>query len=149
MNGGASAGVQVVIDASVAVKWFLPGSENEPDVDRAMVLLEGLRDGEVRAVQPPHWLAEVSAVIARLRPSLAQQAVELLVALELPIEEGLDSYRCAIRIATDLEHHLFDTLYHAIAVEREIVLISADDHYCRKAKRLGGLQELRDWQPPA
>lgn len=143
-----TAGLEVVIDASVAVKWLLPDPKTEADLDRALALLEQVREGKVRPIQPPHWLAEVSAVIARSKPEIAREAVELLVALELPVEESLSVYRRAAVLAVDLDHHLFDTLYHAVALERGISLVSADLRYLRKAEALGGTTELSSWRPP-
>jgi hypothetical protein len=52
--------------------------------------------------QPPHWLAEVAAVIARLRPEIADQAIDLLDALELAVEADAQIYKRASRIATQL-----------------------------------------------
>lgn len=136
------------MDASVAVKWILPDPESEPDSDRALQLLAGIQRGKVHPVQPPHWVAEVGAVITRLRPTIAREAVDLLLALELPVEDALETYRRAVRMAAELQHHLFDTLYHAVALERDAVLISADAHYTRKAGRFGHLVALGAWRGP-
>lgn len=53
---------------------------------------------------------------------------------------------CTSRIAHDLDHHLFDTLYHAIAFEYEYTLVTADDHYFRKSQHLGRIVRLSTWQ---
>jgi hypothetical protein len=43
-------------------------------------------------------------------------------------------------------HHLFDTLYHAVALEHEdALLVTADDRYYRKAEHYGTIAVLRDW----
>lgn len=137
--------MRLVIDASVVTKWFLPDAEKEPHVDQALALLEDVRTGRVSPLQPPHWLAEVSAVITRLRPGIAEDAIQLLDTLDLPIMGEADVYRRASRISRELEHHLFDTLYHAVALEHDGILISADDHYIRKASRLGRIVPLANW----
>lgn len=141
--------MRLVVDASVAVKWVLPEPATESDSDRATALLNAIRESRVELVQPPHWLAEVAAVISRLRPEVANQAVDLLHALELAVEEDADIYKRASRIARQLDHHLFDTLYHALALERDAVLVTADDRYLRKAGALGGIVSLSDWIAPA
>ena len=47
-----------------------------------------------------------------------------------------------------MHHHLFDTLYHAVALENSnTMLITADDNYCKKAQALGRIQALREWVP--
>lgn len=140
--------MKLVVDASVAVKWVFPGCANEPDAGRAVELLGAVRDGLVELIQPPHWLAEVAAVISRLRPEIASHAIDLLDALELAVEADARTYKRASRIAAQLDHHLFDTLYHALALERGAVLVSADDRYVRKAGKLGNVVSLREWVLP-
>jgi predicted nucleic acid-binding protein len=55
-------------------------------------------------------------------------------------------YWRAMQLSKQLEHHLFDTLYHALALETEdAVLVTADAAYCRKAAALGRLQPLSAW----
>jgi len=80
--------------------------------------------------------------VTRLRPEVAEQAVELLEAMALPIAKEVEVFKTASRIARDLNHHLFDTLYHAVALEHGSTLVSADDTYYRKAQHLGGLVRL-------
>lgn len=140
--------MKLVVDASVAVKWVIPDPASEPDADRAVELLNAVRDGRVELIQPPHWLAEVAAVISRLRPEIANRAIDLLDALELAVEAGAETYKRASRIAAQLDHHLFDTLYHALAIERDALLVSADDRYVRKASALGNVVALRKWVLP-
>jgi predicted nucleic acid-binding protein len=105
----------VVVDASVIVKWILPGVEREARTDEALALLRAIQSNQVQVVQPPHWLVEVAAVLVRLRPEIAEPALDLLDALELPLDADIAIYRRATRLAAELRHHLFDTLYHAVA----------------------------------
>jgi predicted nucleic acid-binding protein len=51
----------------------------------------------------------------------------------------------ACTLAIDLGHHLFDTLYHAVALEADACLVTADDRYHRKAGALPGIRHLRHW----
>lgn len=140
--------MRLVVDASVAVKWVLPDSAVESDTDRAAALLNAVRDNRVELVQPPHWLAEVAAVISRLRPGVANQAIDLLDALEIAVEADAEIFKRASRIARQFDHHLFDTLYHALALERNAVLVTADDRYLRKAATLGAIVSLSRWIAP-
>jgi predicted nucleic acid-binding protein len=137
--------LRIVIDASVVVKWVLNDSEREPDTSRALQLLEGIRDGSVEPLQPTHWLAEVAAVVTRLRPEIAETTLDLLDAMELPMATDLMIYKRASRLAAALNHHLFDTLYHAVALERDATLVTADAPYLRKAGHLGAIMALQAW----
>lgn len=135
-----------VIDASVIVKWFFPDPSREPDSDRALAVLSAVRDGRLEPLQPPHWLAEVAAVVSRLQPRLADEAIDLLDAMEIPVNGEATVYKRAAALATRLDQHLFDTLYHALALEREALLISADRRYYNKAHKLGHIVYLADWE---
>jgi len=134
-----------VVDASVIVKWIFPQRPKEADGERALALLEAIRRGEVAIVQPPHWLAEAAAVATRLDAGVAVDAVPLLYALEFPIADGLEIYRRAIELSAELNQHLFDTLYHAVALlHPDTLLVTADDSYYRKAAKLGAMIRLTD-----
>ena len=141
--------MKLVVDASVAVKWFLPDPSREADADRAAELLRAIGDGRVDLLQPPHWLAEVAAVIARLRPEIAAAAIDLLDTMELATAADAGLYKRASRLAQQLDQHLFDTLYHALALANDALLVTADDRYLRKAGRLGKIVALDRWTPPA
>lgn len=134
--------MNVVVDASVVVKWLLPDPESESGVDHALKVLEDIRSGELIPLQPPHWLAEAAAVITRFHPKIAKSSIELLYAMELSVSEAIEDYTRAVAIAEKLKHHVFDTLYHAVALEHEATLVTADDHYFRKARHLGSMTQL-------
>jgi len=137
--------VNLVIDASVVIKWALPDSEEEENQTEALAVLATILRGEASVLQPPHWLAEVAAVLTRLWPDLAEETIELLDFMEFPIALDLAVLQRASRMARALNHHLFDTLYHAVALEHGATLITADSRYALKAKRLGRLIPLKDW----
>lgn len=138
--------MKLVVDASVMVKWALPDAEQEPHVDRALALLEEIRAGRVELLQPPHWLAEVAAVLTRLRPEIVEEVIDLLSALNVQVVTDPIIYKRASRIACDLGKHVFDSLYHAVALEYGHVLVSADSNYSLKARRLGSLLPLALWR---
>lgn len=140
--------MKLVVDASVAVKWFLPDPSREPDADQAAEVLRAIGDGRVELLQPPHWLAEVIAVIIRLRPEIAAAAIDLLDSMELETAADAGLYKRASRLAQQLDQHLFDTLYHALALANDALLVTADDRYLRKAGRLGKIVALDQWTPP-
>lgn len=141
--------MKLVVDASVAVKWFFPDAAAAADTDKAAGLLRAMRDGHVDLVQPPHWCAEVIAVIARLRPDIVAEAIDLLDSMEFETIGDAAVYKRATRLVTRLDQHLFDTLYHALAMEQDALLVTADARYLRKARALGRIMRLNDWMPPA
>jgi predicted nucleic acid-binding protein len=51
----------------------------------------------------------------------------------------------ATRQAAALNHHLFDTLYHAVAIEHRAVLVTSDVRYYAKAKDIGSIRLLSEF----
>jgi predicted nucleic acid-binding protein len=138
--------VTLVLDASVILKWLLAAPEREPDTAKATALLESVLTGKAKLLQPIHWLPEVAAVLTRLSPQTAIDDVEMLSALELPTNNDSHVLRRATELAIDTGQHVFDTLYHAVALEHnDATLITADERYRLKAMSHGKILALRDW----
>jgi predicted nucleic acid-binding protein len=122
----------VVVDASVLVKVFV----DEPGSDIARDVLER---SEV-AIAPAHVFGEVGEVLARRfgAGEVSRAQLDLVVAV-LPgmiavvsLEEILG---LAIDIAVATKASVYDTLYVATAVRRNVPLVTADQ---RLVDRLGG-----------
>lgn len=136
-----------VVDASVAVKWFLTVSPEEPDSPIALGILNDAVQGSLRLWQPPHFIAEMASVLARLKPTDALLDIRDLLELDFERIEDDAVYAHAAEIAITLGHHLFDTLYHALALsEAGATLVTADRHYYRKAQGYGAIVLLEDWR---
>jgi predicted nucleic acid-binding protein len=136
--------VKLVIDASVALKWFL-SPISEPDAERATALLHVARGGSVELFAPPHWISEVLAVMARQEPERLSDTWEILFSLEVESDTNRSTYFHAAKLSVLLNHHLFDTLYHAVAIETGATLVTADARYFAKAAPLGAIQMLGSW----
>ena len=63
-------------------------------------------------------------------------------ALELTVCGDSDILGRSIQLVGDLQHHLFDTLYHSVALERDATLVTADQPYARTAGALGQIIHL-------
>jgi len=138
-----------VLDASVVIKWVLP-ERGETDTARAEAFLAAFVDRSLALVEPPHWLAEVAAVVARLAPEKAADAAAMLRSMEIPVHADHAAYVAAVDLAVRCKHHLFDTLYHGVAlVTPDTILVTADDVYFRKARRAGRIVRLAEVTDPA
>lgn len=125
---------RIVVDASVAIKWLIPHRPEESDVEKALALFEQIDRQDVFMVQPPHFVAEVMAVMARLEPDHADPVFTAFSQLEMIVADHAEIYRTAIRLSIELNHHLFDTLYHAVALNTPgAMLVTADRRYYDKA----------------
>jgi predicted nucleic acid-binding protein len=138
--------LKLVVDASVIVKWALPDPNQESHVDRALALLDEIQAGKIDLLQPPHWMAEVAGVLTRLRPAIVDEVIDLMSVLKVQVVTDPVIFKRASRIAQDLGKHVFDSLYHAVALEYGVVLVSADSKYYLKARRLGSLIPLAIWK---
>ena len=137
-----------VVDASVAIKWFAQGdwAIQEQHLDSALDILLACRNGRVDLYQPPHFLAEVAAVLARVTPQFALQCTHDIAAMNITWAAPTVAYARAITLATQLNHHLFDTLYHALALETSgAMFVTADRRYFDKAQHLGQIVWLPDY----
>ena len=115
----------LVVDASVAIKWFLP----EPDAEPAVALL---RAGH-RLIAPDLLWIEVASVLWKVarRGSLTAEEAERMIsdAAAFPVEI-IDSGMLlteALRIATATDRTVYDSLYVALAVRQDAVMVTADE----------------------
>jgi predicted nucleic acid-binding protein len=136
----------VVIDASVSIKWERRDPEAEAHTGRAMVLLKQIASGDCRMFQPPHWLIEMAGVLARQPGTQPMSFIADLIDIGFVTVDDLGIVASAIELSQDLQHHLFDTLYHAVALAKaDRVLVTADETYYRKAVSRGQIMRLADW----
>lgn len=141
--------VRYVVDASVAIKWFFQAATDEDHLELALALLRANRDGETRLYQPSHFIAEVAAVLARKKPDEARADVCDLLNIDFQVIESTAVYATACDLAIRLNHHLFDTLYHAVALHTlDATLVTADRRYFDKAQSIGPIVWLGDMNLP-
>ncbi len=136
----------LVVDASVTLKWFLSEAPDEQDVPMALKLIEGISSGEHHILQPPHWIAEVLGVLVRQAPDSVEGAIARMRSLEPETVADDSLHLSAARLATKLGQHMFDVMYHALALERGAMLVTADERYYRAASAEGSIQLLRDFK---
>ena len=135
-----------VVDACVAVKWFLRDSPVEQHADLALRLLEKSVLGLLPMVQSVHFVAEVAAVLARLKPTEAHDDLFDLLDIRYSPLKSPQTYVTALDLAMRHQHHLFETLYHAVALHTPgAVLITADERYFAKARHEGQISLLADF----
>ncbi len=140
----------VVVDASVALKWFFKERADEPHTGLATGILLSIHGDRVRMVEPPHFLAEVASVLVRQDPGSALQNLNDLAKIQWDIAESVRIYSLAMDLSIRLQHHLFDTLYHATSLLTEgATLVTADERYYEKAHRHGRISRLADFALPA
>ncbi len=128
----------VVLDASVAIKWFV--AEDEPTQAAAVALLDDVVAGRITAAVPELFFYEVLAVLLRRGRTAdeAGRAVHLVTALGLrrfPLDEELAAE--SARLAE--EHRLtgYDAAYAALAESLGGRWATFDEEAHRRVASLG------------
>jgi hypothetical protein len=86
------------------------------------------------------------AVLARESPGTATDDVTMLNALEFAATDDPLVLRRGVELAIELKQHLFDTYYHAVALETpDSTLMKADERYLRAARKKGRIVYLMEW----
>jgi predicted nucleic acid-binding protein len=137
--------MKLVVDASVALKWFLADKSGEEHLAQAEAVATAIEHGETEFFAPLHWTAEIIGVLARIEPGAVDDTLLVLDDMKPTLIDGVPVLRRAADLAITLDHHLFDTLYHAVALETGATLVTADDTYFNKARDLGSIQRLADF----
>jgi predicted nucleic acid-binding protein len=124
----------LVIDASVAAKWFIP----EEDSDKASKILQEYADGKIELYAPDLLIYEVINVM-RYRPDIDEEAlannVDSLFKLQLnliPPSPDITSEAAAKAKLFNLS--VYDACYIAIAEALSANLITADEKLYAKSK---------------
>jgi len=137
----------IVPDASVLLKWVLRSGDEEA-ADAALALRDAWIDGAVDLVVPSLWVYEVGNVLGLKRPTLAGEMLQALMDLPLT-EEHPQAYSAeAFALMKDFGATFYDAAYHALAIARGGVMVTADRKYVAKCGRAGAVALLDAWPPP-
>jgi len=131
----------VVIDASIAVQWFVP----EPGSDEAVVLLRA----DAVFLAPDLMLVEATSAWwkkyrrGEMSAEQVERAMARLLAVGIELIPSAPLLTRAVRFAFELDHALYDCVYLALTARQGARLATADGRLRRCAERLG----LRLWRP--
>ncbi|MYG19560.1 MAG: type II toxin-antitoxin system VapC family toxin [Gemmatimonadales bacterium] len=136
----------VTPDASVLLKWVLPG-DDEQDTDAALSLRDEAVAGILDLIVPQLWIYEVGNTLARRFPDDADALLSSLADFGLA-EARLDSNwrRRAVSLSVTYGVAFYDAAYHAVALGLGGVFVTADERYVRRASRAGSISSLRLWR---
>lgn len=138
----------LVPDASVLLKWVLPGPD-ERDKKAALSLRDEAVGGNVELIVPQLWIYEVGNTLSRRFPEQADELLDSLVAFQLTEAQPDSAWRtAALSLTVTYGVTFYDAAYHAVALTRRGRFVTADDRYIRRAASAGGVQPLRRWSLP-
>lgn len=126
-----------VPDASVILKWVI--GEDEANGDNAVGFLKGWLNQEHEFILPSLWVYEVGNVLGLKRPKDAEKILGLILEYEFrecQVTEEL------INITFGLMKEFrritfYDAVYHAVALLKNGVMLTADKGYFEKARSKG------------
>lgn len=137
--------IRVVLDASVALKWFRRTRERH--IRQADRLRADYREGRVLVLVPPLFELEILNVAVRKWAWPSSELTELAATLEeLELERGEPDLASVAHWA-GRGLTAYDASYVALADSRGIPLVTDDDTVCAAAP--GVAQPLARWRPPA
>ena len=144
MEGGA----RVVVDASVAVKWFV----EEEYTREAVLLLSAYRDALVDLAAPsllPYEVLNTLKYSAALGEDELKEIMKALEDLQITLHplEGAYASR-AIEVAMRKGITVYDASYVALAEILQATLYTADERLIRKTRGLGYVRHIGDFTLP-
>jgi predicted nucleic acid-binding protein len=120
-----------VLDASVAVKWWLPAVD-EPLVDTARWLFEQHRNGRIEFIGPDLLWPEVGSVLhkavrrGRITSKQAERSLDEFLDSGVTLEPSAPLLRAAFLIASGANQSVYDAIYVALAMSLDRPLLTAD-----------------------
>ena len=130
------------------LKWVLPSRFEESHSREALDILDCIQMATAgRDFSHLTGLPRVAAVLATARSGAVRRSRYLLYSFELPAMVDLAVYRRAVQIAASLCEHVFDTLYHAVAIQQSnTVLVTADERTIVRPPGLGKVVRLQEFE---
>jgi predicted nucleic acid-binding protein len=121
-----------VIDASVAVKWFIP----EPETEKARSLLGDYNRAVIDLVAPDLLVPEAANVFwkraerGEITGQEARDNLTDLLALSIPLVPSTVLAHSALALAHTHRRSVYDCIYLALALERDCDLVTSDERLC-------------------
>ncbi len=123
---------ELVLDASVAAKWAVPGIL-EPLAEQADDLLRQYTHGQLQLLVPDLFWSEIANALwkavcrGRISAATADEALAKMIARDFPTVSSRDVLDRALTIAVQFDRSVYDSVYVALAVARKTHLITADE----------------------
>lgn len=129
----------LVVDASVAAKWFIP----EEGTDKSLVVRDRYIEGDLDLVAPDLLVYEVANALryrADLEDSKLKEDLEALFLLDLElVPPSQELVTRSVAAARRLDISVYDALYLALAETLSANLLTADQELYAKARKAGAL----------
>jgi len=136
--------VKLVVDASVAAKWF----NVEELSDKAAKVKDAHAKGHIDLAAPIHLPYEVGNSIWRnkqLSDDDAADAVSSIMRLDIElIEPTIQRVQRAMEIARQVKTSFYDAVYLQVAEEMKTPLLTADQKQMKAGRSVATILDLRE-----
>ena len=128
----------LVVDASVAIKWVIEEAETEA----------ALRLRRHRLFAPDLLIAECANILwkkvqrAELTEQEARLAAHLLERADIELEPMRPLMESVTKLAIDMNHPAYDCIYLALAEGLSCDLVTADERFARKLLPIGSRSKV-------
>ncbi|MBW2285823.1 MAG: type II toxin-antitoxin system VapC family toxin [Deltaproteobacteria bacterium] len=128
---------EMVVDASVALKWYLPDEEWG---DRALRILEMHVAGDMALLAPTILPYEVLNALlvaerrGRTAQGLTEDAFQALVELDIALLNPFSETQEILAMTRPYSRSIYDAAYMAVAWHRKVDLITGDKRLYNAAK---------------
>jgi predicted nucleic acid-binding protein len=125
--------MNLVVDASVVVKWLVV----EPETEKAEALLEVCQLGKYDPLAPELLVAEVGGVLCKrvrqgtMNAGQAEFQFDRFKRIRPILKPILELMGQALKLALVHQHSIYDCLYVALALEAQCDLVTADEKLFR------------------
>lgn len=120
---------QVVLDASVVLKWYLP---DEEFADKALSYLQQIVNNQIEIICPsllPYEVLNGLLIAQRMRriePEVTITAMEGFLEVGLSLEDTFQNYEDILSFSQLYQRTTYDAAYLSLAKRRNIDLITGD-----------------------
>jgi len=147
-KGGEGKQVKLVVDASVAAKWIIPG---EPWEEEANTLKRAIVSGRVEAYAPTLLTYELASVLLKAVRKGVLKAVDGIEALKAVGSLGIDlapvlweEVAEIFEVADSTSLTIYDATYLWLSKKLDAPLVTADEKLCKKGGRIAKIISLQD-----
>jgi len=145
---------KIVVDASVCCKLFL---KSEPYAEKALSLFKLAYTNSIQLIVPPLFIYEVTNVLrnANLSPSEENRTLKMLFnQLENAVQivtPQVSTFSKALEISKTGHvksgfPSFYDSSYHALAIEQNAILVTADKKHFQKTEQFKHVLLLEDFK---
>lgn len=127
---------QIIIDSSIAIKWYLPDERD----DKALAIKSDFTDGNVLIAIPALFFYEVNNILRTVSKSLriakedSIKAYQNLLELNFMVYSSKELFKAALEKALVEDISSYDASYIALAEYLQVPFYTADEKLIKKTQ---------------